>query len=300
MRFYPIAAVLLLAGMVSNGNAQVYYQPTSLSKDQTTHADQQKRGIFTGLFGSRTCQPSQQPAPNINISVPAPIQQGPDPATLGMLNNILSGQNQMMYQLGRIQGQQQAYPPMVQPPAPIIVNPPVAPVAPQQPIIVQPFAPPAATPYVNPYPQGIPYQPQVLPIAYNPIALPGGYQPQQLPPQYQPSPLPQQYSPSPLPGSYNPQIIVQPGGGGTPPVATPLPGGYAPQQPLPPGFSPAPQRGGPGGGGGSAPGLDFHFYGPTTPYYQEIASKNGSRQPPAAQPQVYSRMPRQEREKVAR
>lgn len=204
--------------------------------------------VRTSIFGTCNCprQPQPQPA-------------GPDPATIGMLGNVLSNQGQILYQLGRLQGQGGNQ---------------------STPIIMAPLATPAVP--------VVPYQPQTLPISYNPQPLPGGYNPQPLPPSYNPQPLPPSYNPTPLPGGYTPQIIVAPSiGGGTPGAG----GGYNPA-PLP--VEPGSRGGPPGYGGGGAPGIDFRFYGPTAMGY-DVRGRNGVATPPAPQPQSFTRSPRSPR-----
>lgn len=293
----PTRHLLMLAAVFVLTSLAWAEQPTTPTRSQNIqHTPAQKTGILAKMFNP-ACRPSQPapaaPAPIIVQPPAAPV--GPDPTTIQMIGQVLGNQGMILYQIGKLQGGQT---PPAPPVTPIIVNPP-APVpvpaptpAPQAPIgILAPLV----------YPQGVPYAPQPLPQGYAPQPLPQGYNPQPLPQQYAPQPLPQGYAPQPLPHGYAPQqIIVMPqgGGGATPtPPAQPLPQSYNPSPPgaIPPGYSPAP-RSAPPSGGGSAPGLDLHIYGPTAPpgYVPPTGDtrNNGSKAPPAAQPQVYTREPR--------
>ena len=232
--------------------------PASPLCGQVVHADQRPR-----LLERLCCRPQQQQQ--------APAPAGPDPATIAALNTVLANQAQMMALLGRIQGQQSA------------------PATPSSPQIVAPIVVPQASPGASP----IGYAPQPLPQGYAPQTLPQGYTPQPLPQGYAPQTLPQGYSPQALPGTYNPQIIVNPG---TTPQA--LPQGATPQA-LPQGYTPqAVPRAAPS----SPPGFDLRYYQPTpAPYYPSpymppaTSARNGSTQPPAGVPQVYTRLAREPR-----
>ncbi len=210
---------------------------------QTTHASLANPGNGRGVFlrqPTRSCNPNYnapQPQPIVINPAPAPAPvivprdvppaaaYGSDPNTIALLGQILQGQNQISYQIGRLQGQQSAPPPVYLPyPAPSPVVPaPVVPVP----------VPPQVSPYVTPYVAPIAYNPNPIPQGYAPNPIPQGYAPNPIPQQYQPNPIPQQYQPSPIPQGYNPQIIIQQ------PPGTPQAPGVAPN-PIPQGYSPAP------------------------------------------------------------